>query len=280
MLSVFKYSNYRTFLADYYNQRKQENHNFSYKVFSDKAGFCDKGFIHSLINDRRNMSKQSIYRLAQAMGLKPAESDYFENLVAFNQATDLKEQNHYFEKLCQIKNTGKAAGVAKILRQDQYEYFSKWYYPVIRSLINRGRFKDDFQLLAKSVHPRIRPKDAKKAVQTLEKLGLIIRNKDGVYRLAEKTVTTEKEISSLAARNFHAEMAKLGHRAICELPKDRRYLTGMTLGISRKTYDAMCDRVNAFGAEMIAMAAKDNEADRVYHMNIQLFPVSSDSVKK
>jgi hypothetical protein len=43
------------------------------------------------------------------MGLNRYETEYFENLVAFNEAIALKERNHFYERLSTIKANGTQA---------------------------------------------------------------------------------------------------------------------------------------------------------------------------
>jgi uncharacterized protein (TIGR02147 family) len=70
------------------------------------------------------------------MGLKKSETAYFEALVSFNQAASFKERDFSFEKLNSIRPSGVRDSDGRRLRQDQYEYFSKWYHAAIRALID------------------------------------------------------------------------------------------------------------------------------------------------
>jgi hypothetical protein len=116
MPNVFEYTDYRKFLADWYNYKKNANHAFSYNGFAQKAGFKNKGFFHTVIHDKRNLTKSSLVKVVQAVGLTKNEADYFENLVFFNQATDLKDRNYFYEKLSAVRSPQKSATKAKQVR--------------------------------------------------------------------------------------------------------------------------------------------------------------------
>ena len=58
------------------------------------------------------------------------------------------------------------------------------------------------------------------------------------------------------------------------IQKEHRRFASMTLGVSHKTYAAMWDKICEMREEFAKMAANDKEADRVYQLNFQLFPVS------
>jgi uncharacterized protein (TIGR02147 family) len=209
------------------------------------------------------------------MKLSAVESDYFENLVSLNQAKNLQDRNHFFDKLNSIKSTVPGSAAIRRIREEQYEFYSKWYLSAIRSLIDMHPFKDDYAWLAKSVYPPIKPKDAKKAVYLLENLDMIEKDEEGYYRIVDKTITAGSEIVRLGLQNFQRQTAELALRAIEEMPREKRNVSGMTMGISRRTYEAICRETEAFQAKLQALAEQDNEADNVYQFNFQLFPISN-----
>ncbi len=273
--NLFDYTDYKKYLADMYEAKKSENKGFSYNSLSLRAGFKNKGFIYNVIHGDKHLSKESAVRLSRALNHDRQESDYFENLVCFNQAPDLKERNYYYERLSSIKPKRRNMNETYKIRQDQYSYYADWRNSAVRSLIDLYPFKDDYKWLAKSLHPQIKPREAKKSVQLLEKLGLIIKGKDGFWHVSEKHITTGKEITGLAVQNFHQASAKLAAEALATLPKDKRNFSGLTLGISKATYDKICSEIAQVRAKIVEWADADSTADRVYQMNFQLFPVSN-----
>jgi uncharacterized protein (TIGR02147 family) len=251
------------------------NPGFSYQVFAHKAGIPNKGFLYNVITGLKNLSKSSAVKLAQAMGLGASESDFFENLVSFNQAKNLRERNYFFEKLCAIKSTKSGSALVRELRAEQYEFYSTWFFSAIRSLIDMHPFVDEFAWLAKSVYPPIKPLDAKKAITLLQKLGMIRKGEKGRLEVVDKTITAGEEVVQLGLLNFQKQTAELALKAIEEMPKDKRNISGMTLGISRKTYDLICQEIRGFQSRLQKLAEVDTEADNVYQFNFQFFPISN-----
>lgn len=275
MINIFNYIDYRKFLADYYLEQKGRNHAFSYQFFSNKLGFKNKGFIFNVISNRKNLSKSSIVKISQAINLKPKEADYFENLVSFNQAKNLQERKYYFSKLIEIKSNRKGASKIRETRKEQYEFYSKWYLSVIRSLIDMHEFKDDYNRLAKNVYPPIKQKEAKKAVALLEKLGMIQKQKNGTYKITDKLITAGKEIVELGLLNFQLETLELAKKTIQEITRDKRHISGLTLGISKNTYELICEEIESFQEKIMQLAELDEKADNVFQFNFYLFPVSN-----
>lgn len=279
MPTVFEYTDYRKYLADWFEKKQKEQPAFSYGVFARKAGFTDKGFFHNVIHGKRDLTKESLVKVSLAIGHSKAEAEYFENLVFFNKATELKDRNYFYEKLNGVKTTEKAAVEAQQTRKDQYNFYSQWYHCAIRSLIDMYPFKDDYHWLAKNVFPPITPKQAKKSVELLEKLGLIQRQKNGTYTLTSKNITTGNEIVSLAVHNFHRESADLAKNALESLPLDKRNITGLTLGISEKTYFQISEEIQQFRSKIVRIAGQDEKADRTYQLNFHLFPITNTAIK-
>jgi len=280
MPDICEYTDYRKFLSDYYGEAKAKNPGFSYQVFAQKAGFSSKGFLHLVIQGKRNLSRANFLGLSQAMKLDKNQTDYFENLVAFKQASSLVERNHYFGKLSAIKSSGKNAWKPQLVRKDQYEFYSRLHHSVIRALIDQRRFKDDYAGLAKAVRPRITPKQARQSVELLAKLGFIKKRKDGAWEVSDKIIVTPPEVESLAVQNFHREAGELALQALNSLPKDRRNITGLTLGISQETYMAFCEEIQAFRERLLQAAEADKNAEAVYQLNFQFFPVSETNAER
>src|SRR5271157_3051902 len=128
MPNICRYIDYKRFLKDYYEEARRKNPGFSYQVFSQKAGIKSRGFLYNVIQGRRSLSKSGIFGLAQAMRLNKYESDYFENLVAFNDAATLAERNHFYQRLSGIKLSGNTAWMPQIVRSERFEYYSKLHY--------------------------------------------------------------------------------------------------------------------------------------------------------
>ncbi len=279
MPNICEYTDYRKYLNAYYIETKEKHPGFSYQVFAQKAGFKSKGFLYLVLQGKRPLSRSNILGLSQAMKLDKYQTDYFENLVSFNQAATLQARSHYFEKLSSIKTTGKNMWNPQLVRNEQYEFYSKPYHSTVRALIDQRHFKDDYAWLAKTVKPAITPKQARLSVQLLAKLGFIKKRKDGSWEVADKIILTQPEVESLAIQNFHRETGELALKALNELPKDKRNITGLTLGISSDTYKTVCEEIQAFRERLLRIAEADEKADAVYQVNFQVFPMSSTDKK-
>ncbi|MFH0919100.1 MAG: TIGR02147 family protein [Fibrobacterota bacterium] len=274
MESIYHYSNYRQYLFDFYADKKKGGQQFSFKLFAKTAGFKSKSFVCDIILGRRNLSKKSTLQLSGTLDLNHHEMEFFETLVLFNQSSSAFEKKYFQKKLNRLNIHGIKIRDTMILHKDQYDYFSAWHYSAIRSIVDMHEFRDNYAWLANKLRPSIHVAQAQKAIVSLEKLGLIKRREDGVYRVTHKNIATDKETDSTAIQNFHASCALLGIKALKEFPRNQRFVSGVTLGISETTYKEICARVDAFLDELMVLAEADCDASRTYQFSTFFFPFS------
>ena len=192
MPDLFEYLDYREYLKDYFEGRKKDLDSWSYQSFAEQLGFKAKDFLFRVIKGQKNLSQASVLKMSQGLGLNGIETQYFDTLVKCNQSREIAHRNLYFNLLNTIKTQGRTTRPAQRLRQDQFQFYSKWYHGVIRSLIEMAGFAGDFKRLAASLSPRITAREAEASVSLLEKLGLIEKAPDGGYLATHKTITTGK----------------------------------------------------------------------------------------
>ena len=274
MVNVFDYSDFRKYLADYYADKKKENPRYSYQVIANRAGIKNKGFIYNIIKGKKALLNSNIGKISVALGHARFETEYFEALVAFNQAKDATTRKILFEKMNAVKNMGKRKSTAQVLRQDQYDFYSNWHHVMVRLVIGMYEFRDDYRWLSKMIDPPIKAAQAKHSVKLLERLGLIRKRSDGIYEISSLNLSTGRDVASVAFRNFHLACNELAKEAFTRFPSDIRNMTGLTLGISGEGYGKICAEIREFQTKLIGIANADKNADRVYQLNFNLFPTS------
>ena len=273
MKSIYGYANYRLFLKEYYEEQKAEK-GFTYRDFARLAGMNSTSWLLHLIKGTKNLSAQSAIRVAKAIKLNKAESEYLELMVAFTQARTNDVKDSYYQRMLGMKRKLKIAKIS----EEQYEYYTKWYHPVVRSMVSKVDFSDgdgghDFSILGRCLIPPIPAREAKKSVLLLEKLGLISRDKHGGYTQGSAIVSTGDEVDSLSVVNYHKQVSRLAEGAHDISVKEERDISALTLGINEADALRIKTRIQAFRKEIMELAAASEHADRVYQINFEMFPV-------
>lgn len=270
---VFEFLDYREFLKDYYNTKKADNPAFSLRVFSDRIGFKAKDFISRVMNGEKNLSKQSVPKVAAGLKLGKHESEFFVALVEFNQAENSEERDNAFNKMQATLKVVRFAEKQHLLGHAQYMVYSHPRHLFIRSLIGMFGFSGDYTALAKMVNPKITPDEARQSVKLLEECGLIKKDEAGNYSLTDSAITTGDRTSKMALRGYHQQCLKMGADSIDRDPPGKRHISGLTLGISEEGYQRIVERINAFRKEIALIAEEDEGSDKVFQMEFALFQV-------
>jgi uncharacterized protein (TIGR02147 family) len=274
--NLFQYTDYRAFLRDYYEWAKKELRGFSHRSFLEKAGMSGPTYLKRVMEGQHDLTANSIPKFIKAMSLAQDEAGFFTALVTFNQAKTLQEKDSAFQTLMALK----APRQDSQLEQSQYDYYRDWYNIGIRELLATGDYPDDPTAISKDLAPPVSPKKVKKALELLKELGLIAVNPRGRLEATSTFLHSDPSIQSLLIPRFHQAMGKLAVEAVERFPKQERYFSGTTVSISAKTYELAIAKIRELRAELLQAVASDPDPDRVYHLNMQWFPLTSGPRKR
>lgn len=266
MEKVFSYLDYREFLKARF-ARLKKTARITHRSLAKKAGFSSPNFFKLVIEGQRNLSEKSIEKIAKAMELEPGESEFFAQLVRFNQAKRVEEKEAIYEQLKLLKRDLPL----RRIEHSQYDYFGQWYAVAIRELVALQDFREDPDWIAAKLGHRVTSAQARRALRLLERLGLICRDSKGRLMTQQPPLSTGNEVASLAAYRFHRHMIDQAKRALSETPASRRDISSITLAVSEKGCERIKQKIRQFRKEILAMAEDGNDAEEVYQMNIQFF---------
>lgn len=269
MPDIYNYLDYREYLRDCYQEKKQDNPGFSYQVLANLAGFKSKSFLPHVIEGTRNLSEASIPGIVQALKLSEREREYFELLVAYGQARSHAGKQRFFEALVEKGPRTKA----RLLLQNYHEFYSHWYHNSIRELVTIVDFGEDYARLARMLKPRISARQARRSVAMLVRLGLL-RKEGNRYVQADRNLTTGFTVQSLSVENFHLQNLNLAGESIDTCPAQHRELGCMVAGLSQQGFETVKKEMREFRSKLVSIINRDEPAERVYHIAMQLFPTS------
>jgi len=136
-------------------------------------------------------------------------------------------------------------------------------------------FYGDYHELASLLNPPIRPEDARKAIEVLERLGLIYADESGRYVRREQCgISTGEGDRSVAIDNYHRTTLDMGKNAIDTIPRGERTISTLTLSLSKNAYDTINEELAAFRRRIMDIAANDQHETKVYQYNFQVFPTT------
>lgn len=268
--SVFRYSDYRVFLKDHFSFMKSTSPSYSFRTFSRLAGFSSPNFLKLVYDGKRNLSRESIDRVAKAFRLTKSERLFLESLVQFNQASSTDEKNFHFERMSHHQQYRKIREIVP----DQFEYYSKAYHVALRELVDTADFKEDPTWIVERLRHQVSEKDVLAGLDLLLRLGLLCR-KNGRLVLSESSVTTAAEVSSLAIMNYHKEMLKTAMDSLEFQEAHERDFSSVTVTVNAQQLKELKRKVTEFRNSILSWLDSSGEKrDEVLQVNLQVFPLT------
>lgn len=271
MKPITEYTDFRQLMLDYYEDRKRRSA-FSWRDFSKAAGFTSSSYMKVVCDGKSKLSKIGVERTGVAMGLMGFEMEYFRALVEFGQARTEDMKKAAYERMLSIAKVHKV----RVMEGDLFEFYDSWQNPVVRELapLMPGATPGE---MAKMCYPEVSAAEVQQSLNFLTKAGLLKKAGDS-FTLAETSIKGTPDATRLALRGMHRMMSKLATPAI-DLPAGERNFSGVTMGVSRESYDRIVKVLDECRRQIIAIAAEDKSIEQVYRLNLQLFPLTK-SVKE
>lgn len=271
MADIYRYTDYRAFLRDYFDEQKAANPAFSHQFFARKASIKSSGFVLHVMKGERNLTRPVMLNVARAIGLDSAQTAYFEDLVAFDQAKSQSDRELYFDRIAAKRGQLKL----KTLDDSQYELYSAWYHSVVRELITLMPTGSDSAALAKQLIPPVTAKQVKGSLELQQDLGIIEQTDTGGYRQCDPFIAGGGPVRGTALVKYQKEMLEQAKAAWDRFAAGEMTMHTVTLCMSEELLETVRDEIRAFKTRLLELVGNEQaEPNRVYHLNLNLFPVT------
>ena len=268
MKEIVEYTDYRKYIQDYYDERKRSSA-FSWQKFAQNAGFSSAVFLKYVCEGKKNLSVGAAGSVASAMGLAGFEQTYFVLMVSYAHAKDDKTKRAAFEERCALAKAHKV----HVIGNDEFDYFKSWKNAVLREIAPHMPGAKPLEM-ARACEPAISAAEVSETLNFLVKMKLLKKDKDGNYHQTDKAVTmASMDAIPVAARDLQRQMGEFAIRAL-DLPLSERTMSGFVLGLTERSYERIRKEMSDFYRRVVAIATEEDETERVYRLNMQLFPMS------
>jgi uncharacterized protein (TIGR02147 family) len=267
---IFQYTDYRDFLKDCFKYNKKENSNFTYRYFSQKAGYASPSTLKEVIDGKRDIPEKKIQRFIGPFKLNKKESAYFEKLVLYNQAEDTIDKSRYFRELIRMQKPPES----KAIQPGQFSFYREWFHSVVREMVGLKNSKSDPAWIAERISPGISAEKVRQSLELLLKLGFIKRDKNGklVQSVPKLSVAGDTDVQSV--KQYVRKMIELEWEAIEKFDPQDREVSGLTMSMSKACYQDVKARLREFKEETLDYVCKHIEPSEVVcRLNFGLFPM-------
>jgi len=267
--SVFTYFDFRTFLKDRQKWLKEQKPFFTLDYVAQRMDLKSKGHVSLILSGAKTVPDSKIEMLADTFFLEAKEKEFFLNLVRYNQEQTYRQKKVYLDRMVALMRISD-----KKLVPAQYRICEKWFYPIVLEVLRVNDFVDEWATLGKLVRPQITAAEAKEAVQVLQSIKLIRKSGQGFWEPTDTVLTFGEGWQSVVARNFQAHAIEMAQQALIEVPVGERDISTLTVSMGQETFERIQQTIHLMRKEILALVQADQKAERVFQMNISLFPSS------
>jgi len=272
--SVFEHLDYRNFIQAYYQYKKDVRTSFSYRLFAQQAGFNSPNYVKLIASGSRNLTRINARRIAQACKMKKSELRYFMALVEWNQAKCAEDKETFWLEL--IKCAPKSE--IHILNQSQTQIITRWYIIALLEMIRLKDFKNDPYWISKRFSGHVSPKQVAEAFHILKKEGLV-EEINGRLQFTQKIVFAGGDTPSQLIQSFHARNIPVGINKLLTVNVTKREYTASSIAVKEEDIPALKEEIRKFHDKIMQISATQTDADHIYQLNLQFFPLTTDGAK-
>lgn len=282
-LGVF--TDYRLYLKEFYEYKRAQTRDslrpYNYATFAASADIKSPNYLKLIIDGQRNLSPEMARKFAKALALSREETEEFVALVDFTQAQEPIERNRYLKVLADIRvrqqlKTGE-------IKAETWDKIPSWVTWVLYALADQNGARFDIGELFETLRGKARPEDIRRSLERLIEAGELSKDADtGEIRKGRELMSGVESIPVALVRKLQAELIYLSLESLHQdQPQDREF-GSQTLALTESEFEQLKFELRQFRkrwAKDVGVARHTGKGDRVFQMNIQLFPVTLPSRK-
>lgn len=274
--NVFDFTDYRLFLQEWFTQKKSEHSAWSHRMLAEKVGLKSGGHISLILNGKANLKEQTLEAFIRLLKFKTNEASYFRNLVLYNQATAHTEQKACYERLLACRDSK-----ITVLQVDQYQYYRHWYYSAIREALSIFDFRGtEFHHLGDQLIPALSAEQVQEAFEFLQRLNLIQKDKQGFWRATDQILSTGPMQRGIHFNEHVSNILELARCAVQRIPTGEKYNSWISMAIGEESFQQIVEELRETRKRILKIVEKDTHPQRVFHLNLNLFPFTQKRKKR
>lgn len=282
-LGVF--TDYRLYLKEFYEYKRAQTRDslrpYNYATFAASADIKSPNYLKLIIDGQRNLSPEMARKFAKALALNREETEEFVALVDFTQAQEPIERNRYLKLLADIRvrqqlKTGE-------IKAETWDKIPSWVTWVLYALADQNGARFDIGELFETLRGKARPDDIRRSLERLIEAGELSKDPEtGEILKGRELMSGVESIPIALVRKLQAELIYLSLESLHQdQPQDREF-GSQTLALTESEFEQLKFELRQFRkrwAKDVGVARHSRKGDRVFQMNIQLFPVTLPSRK-
>lgn len=280
MPELSQYMDYRKFLADFYafkrDQTKKDIRPYNYQMFSAAANIKSPQYLRLIIEGKRNLSIDMVAKFAKALNLQKEQTEELKKLVNYTQATDPSERNRYLKELME-KRVHQQIKSGEI-DSKAWEKVPGWVAWILYSMVDQKNVNFDISQLKQLIGEKATIDEIQDALKKLLEAGELVRDSEsGTIKKARPLMENADNIPVALVKKLQAELLYLGMESLFQDDPTEREFGTVTLSLTENEFEEIKFKLRQMRKQLTkdnSIARSQGAGDRIYQLNIQLFPVT------
>lgn len=280
-----QFVDFREYLGAFYEYQKSTTKSrlrpYSYSDFSAAADIKSPNYLKLIIEGKRNLSADMCSRFSRAIKHSKSQEKEFRLLVEYCQEKDPHRRTQNLKELSEFR--AKKSLKTGEINQQAWDQVSNWLVWVLYAMVDQKGVEFTPASILKLLRGQVNESQVQKAMDNLLKTEDIKINKE--THEATKTSTNLSGIDDVPKeliRKLQSELIYIGLESLHKHGPHEREISGFTLAMTEKEFEWVRFELRKLRKQIqkeISMKREQTQGDRVYQVNMQLFPLT-DAVKK
>ncbi len=268
-VDVFSYQDFKTFLKDFYSERRRKDRKFSIRFFARRAGLRSQNYLKVVMDGRRSLTPRNMPKFVKGLGLDANQAEYFEALVNLNQARDSFERREFLHRLLHLQK--KKAAI--MLSGRQLEFFSDWYHIVIFEMACQENFRPDPQWISRRLGHKVTVKQVTESLEFMLATGILIKNEQGTVVPVASQIASPVNAIQEQMRKLHRTFMTQGIEALQHEKPEESETGSLTIGLAPEQVPQFISKLKEIQRELNTLFST-SKGTEIFQLNIQFFKLT------
>ncbi|MBX3020196.1 MAG: TIGR02147 family protein [Bdellovibrionales bacterium] len=277
------FTDYRVFLKEFYDYKREitkgELRPYGYGTFSAAANIRSPNYLKLIIEGQRNLSIDMAKKFARGLGMGKEETEEFLALVEYTQAIEPLERNRCLKVLSDLRVRQQLKSGE--INAETWEKVPGWVTWVLYALTDQAGVKFEPDRLFEMMRGKARPDEIRRSLERLLASGELTKDPlTGEIGKGRELMSGSESVPVALVRKLQAELIYLGLESLFQDQPQDREIGAQTMALTEDEFEVLKFELRQFRkrwAKDVGVARKAIKGNRVFQLNIQLFPVTTES---
>lgn len=277
------YTDFRQYLKDFYDYKRKQTQDsirpYNYATFAAAADIKSPNYLKLIIEGQRNLSDVMAKKFSKALSLSKEETEEFVALVRYGQSEDPIDRNRNLKALAdhRVRQQMKSGEI----KEETWAKVPSWVTWVLYALVDQKGAQFNVDQLFQLLKGKVRPEEIRRCLGRLIQSGELTMDLDtGEIRKGRELMAGSESVPPELVRKLQAELIYLGLESLFQEDPQDREVGAMTVALTEEEYGQLKFELRQLRKRWqkdVAVKRHTNKGDRVFQLNVQLFPLTKKS---